>query len=160
MDTRGNILVYIVDDDKMYSEVMKHFIETSCKELEPHVELFIVGETFLMSIDKKPDLVILDYSLNSKFTDAIDGLEVLKRIKVVSPNTRVVMLSVKSDVDLAMEAMENGAHEYVVKDESAFKKIQNFVEEVYEEKRSFFGRIASFFSSSSRQTLEVLEHRQ
>ncbi len=158
MDKHGNILVYIVDDDKMYSEVLKHFIETTCKELEPHVELFGVGETFLMSIKKKPDLVILDYSLNSKFTDAIDGLEVLNRIQDLSPNTRVVMLSVKSESYLAMQAIDKGAYDFVAKDESAFEKIKNFVEEVYEEKRSFFQRIASFFTSS-RKTLEVLENR-
>ncbi|MDP2388284.1 MAG: response regulator [Bacteroidota bacterium] len=158
MSKHGNILVYIVDDDKMYSEVLKHFIETSCKELEPHVEIFVVGETFLMSIDKKPDLVILDYSLNSKFDDAIDGLEVLKRIQDVSPNTRVVMLSVKAESYIAMQAIDNGAYDYVVKDESAFEKIKRFVEEVYEEKKSFFQRIASFFTSS-RKSLEVLENR-
>lgn len=158
MDRHGNIRVFIVDDDKMYSEVLKHFIETSCKELEPHVEIFVVGETFLMSIDKKPDLVILDYSLNSKFADAIDGLEVLKRIQEVSPNTKVVMVSVKAESYLAMQAIDGGAYDYIVKDESAFEKIKSFVEKVYVEKRSFFQRIVNFFTSS-RKTLEILENR-
>lgn len=160
MNKRGNILVYIVDDDKTYSEMLKNSIEINCKELEPQVELFVVGEIFLMSIDKKPDLVILDYFLNTMFPDAMDGLEVLEKINEKSPNTKVIMLSARNNPRVAQKAIEMGAYDYIVKDQQALQKIKELVEEVYEEKRSFFRRIANFFTGSTlRKNLAVLENR-
>ena len=56
------------------------------------------------------DLVLLDYKLPDG-----DGLTVLKRIKELSPDTLVILMTAFSTVENAVEAMKRGAWHYVDK---------------------------------------------
>ena len=60
------------------------------------------------------DIVLLDISM--KHTG---GLEALQRLKQVRPQSKVLILSMHTDPALIMQALESGAHGYLLKDTTA-----------------------------------------
>ncbi|MDQ7092517.1 sigma-54 dependent transcriptional regulator [Desulfosporosinus sp. PR] len=60
--------------------------------------------------ENDPSLVILDLKMPD-----IDGIEVLKALKAVNPNTPVIMITAHGTIDTAIEAMKIGAADYITK---------------------------------------------
>ncbi|MDV6234476.1 response regulator transcription factor [Leptospira ellisii] len=60
-----------------------------------------------------PDIVILDIGLPGK-----NGLECLKELKVLTPNTKYVIYTVFEDEEKIVEAIQGGASGYLLKDTS------------------------------------------
>jgi len=61
----------------------------------------------------RPDFALVDVSM-----PLLDGIEATRRIAKLSPETRVVILTMHPDDLLARRARAAGAHAYVVKDET------------------------------------------
>ncbi|MEK6739080.1 MAG: sigma-54 dependent transcriptional regulator [Planctomycetota bacterium] len=56
------------------------------------------------------DLAIVDLKM-----EKMDGLEVLSRIRAINPSTEVIVMTAFGTIDSAIQAMRNGAYDYVTK---------------------------------------------
>ena len=54
--------------------------------------------------DHVPDLVLLDMKI-----PGMDGIEILKRMKVLQPDIKVIIMTAYGEVDMIQEAMDLGA---------------------------------------------------
>ena len=61
-----------------------------------------------------PDIVLLDISMKQT-----GGLEALQQLNRVRPHSKVLILSMHTDPALIMQALESGAHGYLLKDTTA-----------------------------------------
>jgi len=61
-----------------------------------------------------PDIVLLDISMKQT-----GGLQALQQLKRVRPQSKVLILSMHTDPALIMQALESGAHGYLLKDTTA-----------------------------------------
>ncbi|ROL66990.1 DNA-binding response regulator [Pseudomonas protegens] len=73
------------------------------------------GAHLLEMVEKlHPDIVLLDLSMKR-----IGGLDALRRLKAMRPQSKVLILSMHTDPALIMQALESGAHGYLLKDTTA-----------------------------------------
>lgn len=66
-----------------------------------------------------PDIVLLDISMKDT-----SGLEALQQLRKVRPQSKVLILSMHTDPALIMQALESGAHGYLLKDTTATELAQ------------------------------------
>jgi DNA-binding NtrC family response regulator len=124
MSKKKSITLFIVDDNTLFSLALKADIETVFEDMSLNIHLFETGEKCMEQFKHlKPDVVILDYNLNTKVPHAANGLQVLDLIKKAMPETNVIMLTSEDSIDLAVKLLEHGAFDYIIKTETKFKKI-------------------------------------
>jgi two-component system, OmpR family, response regulator len=129
---KAPISVFLVDDDKMYLSSLKYDLLQKFKS-SINVAQFTTGEACLKNMPSQPDIVVLDYYLHDDdHPEAMDGMEVLKKIKATWKQTTVIILSGQDKLQIALEAIKNGAYEYVAKSESAFVRMENVLNNIIE----------------------------
>jgi len=109
--------VLFVDDEM-------DFLETLMKRMKKRgVDVEGVGsgeEALKMLEDKQVDVVVLDVKM-----PGMDGIETLQEIKKRYPLVEVIMLTGHANVEVAIQGMELGAFDYLMKpmaiDELSFK---------------------------------------
>jgi two-component system, OmpR family, response regulator len=112
--------IFIIDDDPMLREALQDYLT---RKVPHHVRLFSTGEECFEYMTEHPDLVILDYYLNTVSKDAADGMMILEQLKKYYPAIPVIMLSSQEHYGIAMQTIQKGADHYVVKDEKSFETI-------------------------------------
>ena len=78
MNTKKQINIFIVDDNKVFTLALKADIETAFEKKPIKIHSFETGETCMEKFkEEKPQVVIVDYHLNSRYPDAANGIKIL-----------------------------------------------------------------------------------
>ncbi|MCW8811855.1 MAG: sigma-54 dependent transcriptional regulator, partial [Ignavibacteriaceae bacterium] len=102
----GSILV--IDDEIDMQHLLKRSLEP---DLGCRVETASSGEIALQMLAKRQfDLVLADIKM-----PGMDGLELLELIKRETPDITVVMMTAFGSIDVAVDAMKNGAYDFITK---------------------------------------------
>lgn len=117
--------IFIVDDDMMLTEALKDYLT---RKVAHDVRIFSTGEECIQHLNENPDFIILDYFLNSVQKDAANGMEILQVIKKNFHHIHVIMLSNQERYSIALQTIQKGAEQYVIKDEAAFEKIAAMID--------------------------------
>ena len=97
----------LVDDEVGFLEALvKRLVKRNVDAAAVHS-----GADALVQIEDRPlDVVVLDVKMPD-----MDGLETLREIKKRRPLVEVIMLTGHADVEVAIEGMEQGAFDYLMK---------------------------------------------
>lgn len=119
--------IFIVDDDEMQTEALKDYLT---RKIQHKVSVFQTGEDCLKHLDENPDIIVLDYFLNSVDKNAANGMEVTQTRRKYNQNVHIIMLSSQEKYSIALQSIAKGAEQYVIKDADAFEKISAMVNEM------------------------------
>lgn len=104
--------VFVVDDEAM----VRRMLEFKLKDREDlEVQAFSSGESCIKNLNQNPDIIILDYHMDTDKENAINGLETLLKIVENAPDSHVAMLSSQDNVAVAVDVLKKGAVDYIIK---------------------------------------------
>jgi DNA-binding NtrC family response regulator len=132
MNDKNKIKIFLVDDDAMYLKLLEI-------EFRQHAdfifESFGTGEICVENLSHKPDVIILDYHLDSVEKLAMNGIETLDKIRAIDPEIPVIMLSSQDKIEVAVNCMHHKAVDYIVKSETAFLRLQKTITTIFHTKK-------------------------
>ncbi len=103
----GVTSVLVVDDEPLIRDTLAEYLGQEGL----HVTACATGEEALERIrGQRFDIVLCDVQL-----PGMDGLELLDRLRPLSPETFVVLITAYATVENAVEAFQRGAHDYLMK---------------------------------------------
>jgi DNA-binding NtrC family response regulator len=165
MDKKDKIKILILDDEKQFTEELSgFFVDSEFESFEANTAA--EGKKILDRIGI--DLLILDVRL-----PGVNGLDILKEVKIHYPYMEVIIISAHGDMDTVIKAMRLGAFDYLRKPfryidiQIAIERTQKYLQmqrklKHMEEKNSLISKsleekIDRQFIGISPQILEVFE---
>ena len=99
--------IVIIDDEKS----VLGMIERALEKEEHELHSFSSPQEAVNHIaDIDPAVVITDIKM-----DVLNGFDVLQKVKKINPETNVILITAYASVDTAVEAIRNGAFDYLIK---------------------------------------------
>jgi len=119
------IRVLLLDDHEIFVESLARLLAVE-RDMDVVAHATTTEEAVRLASDTRPDVAIVDYQLAEG-----DGTQATAAIKTVSPATRVVMLTGRTDDRVLIAAIDAGCSGFVTKDK-ALSELVHAVRVVHE----------------------------
>jgi DNA-binding NarL/FixJ family response regulator len=136
--------ILLVDDDPDILELLEYNL---AKENYQLAKAFDGKEALEIALTFKPALIIMDVMM-----PIMDGIATLPEIKKISPQTKVIMLTMVDDNSMITKLMELGANSYLTKTSDS--------EIIYEAIKTCFEQEYYFNSLTNKALLSNLKQKQ
>ena len=100
--------ILIVDDSRTSRKMLRNILESNGHEI---IDEAVNGQEGVQKFQAlKPDVVTLDITM-----PVVDGVEALKMIKALDPESKVVMVTAAGQKNKLIECIKAGANEFLTK---------------------------------------------
>ena len=135
--------VLVIEDNEQMSEMIKDSIIQKFNGAKVHV--YNSGETALNETKSAPDVIICDYQLDSQNPRALNGIQILGKLKKQF-SAPVIFLSAQEKPEVSANIIKYGAYDYVVKNQQSFQRLEIIINNILNSKNQKQG-------SGSQKTL-------
>ncbi|HET9620362.1 MAG TPA: ATP-binding protein [Kofleriaceae bacterium] len=132
MTAGAALRVLLVEDDPAYARLVREYVRAPqlATELELVATASSLAEAIAAARGHAPDVVFLDLGLPDH-----EGVATLTAFRAAHPRLPVVVLSGLADIEVALEAMRDGAQEYLVKGQAESQLFPRAARSAIERKR-------------------------
>ncbi len=110
--TQNSGKILVIDDDQDILLTTKVVLKKSFESIETETN----PERVIPEIVRaKYDVILLDMNFRVGATSGKEGIELLRRIMKADPDVLVIMITAYGDIDLAVQAMKDGAIDFIIK---------------------------------------------
>jgi DNA-binding NtrC family response regulator len=124
-------IVFVLDSNVVYQRVTAQYLQVAGIR---SVIVFSDPDKMYHSLKLCPDVLITEYLFDRK---AILGRQILSKVKESSPSTDIYFHTVLRDVDTAVNAIQSGALDYIVKSSTALDELVRKIMKRLNHKESF-----------------------
>lgn len=120
--------ILIVDDDRIFSKILRDGIITGGKGKYEVVTAFDGEEGFETALKEKPDLIMLDMMMPK-----VNGIDFLKKVRKEKwgEEIPVIIETQLSDLEKMSEGIALGVRGYIIKSDYSLDTILHQVEDVF-----------------------------
>ncbi|HDR47093.1 MAG TPA: sigma-54-dependent Fis family transcriptional regulator [Geoalkalibacter subterraneus] len=123
---KSSTQILVIDDEAHNRQALTLLLSHSGYQ----VQSAVTGEEALEIMEKNPfEIIITDL-----FLPGVSGIDILKRVKEDSPYTSVILITGNASAETAVEAMKEGAFDYITKPFN-FEKLKVIVAKAVEKSR-------------------------
>jgi len=135
----SKITILIADDHTLIRETWS-FILNSDPKFQVVAECGTGEEAIAKARELRPDIIIMDINM-----PGINGIEATEQIKKISPDSKIIGVSLHTQPTYARKMMQKGALGYVTKNSSR-EEMFKAIEEVYQGKKYICEEIKNILS--------------
>ena len=109
--------IFIVDSNSLFRRLTVQYLKVADFN---DILTFPDADECLKYIDLQPDIIVTELYYGE---NKISGIGLLRRIKILSPKTKVIFLSSSRDLEGAIQSIRLGAVDFIVKSKLALDKL-------------------------------------
>lgn len=132
---KSKVKILIVEDNQLFREGLKSLLASNT-DYEFIAEAQDGLEALHLFRKKQPDFILLDISMPK-----LSGISVIKEIKSVNPNIKILALTIHESEEFVLQAFDAGANGYCVKNSSR-QELQIAIQSVLEGKSYISPKVA------------------
>jgi CheY-like chemotaxis protein len=126
MEKTDNTTIFIVEDNEMFAETLA----IALRNQGYIVHSFQSGEQMISFWEDDPDIILLDYYIESAQGIAMNGDKILRFIRRISKNLPVIILTSNSDIGEATSLLKQGAVDFILKDDDLLLNLEKTLHQV------------------------------
>ena len=116
-----NIRIGLLEDDLFMAQTIKAYLES-----DTQWKVQIYSNPSDIEEENLPDMMIFDYFIGNNMFEN-NSQEALKRIKLRQADLPVIFFTSAKDVGIAIEVLNKGAQDYIIKNEKNFPKLKTSI---------------------------------
>jgi len=125
--------VIIVEDNPTENEMMMDFLS---RFEGISIKGFSSGDACIKALVtekiESPDLILMDYFLDSTTAAKYDGLDTLVKVKEICPDSKVIMFTSVENQRIVELAKQKGAYNYAVKSPEGFERLDKLIRNAFQ----------------------------